>query len=192
MHTYFATKYRHRLSSYNHRTEWSVELNLPEVIVSQYLAALEMLRQTVSKCPPSLWNSSDDGTKFWHIAYHALFYTHLYLQDSEQTFTPWIKHRDEYQFFDRTPWPPFEQPKIGEPFDKDGIFEYLVFCRGQVVEQVPRLNLDGPSGFDWLPFSKLELQFYNIRHLQQHTGELMERLGTRADVELDWVGTKHE
>lgn len=167
-------------------------LNLPEVIVSQYLAALEMLRQAVSKCPLSLWDSLEDGTKFWHIAYHTLFYTHLYLQDSEQTFTPWIKHRDEYQFFDRMPWPPFKQPKIGEPFDKDTILEYLDFCRGQVVEQAPRLNLDGPSGFDWLPFGKLELQFYNIRHLQQHTGELMERLGTRAEVELDWVGTKHE
>jgi len=27
------------------------------------------------------------------------------------------------------------------------------------------------SGFDWLPFDKLELQFYNIRHIMQHTGE---------------------
>ena len=42
-------------------------------------------------------------------------------------------------------------------------------------------------GFYWLPFNKLELQFYNIRHIQQHTGELYERLGTRENIELDWV-----
>ncbi len=42
-----------------------------------------------------------------------------------------------------------------------------------------------------MPFSKLELQFYTIRHIQQHTGEMMERLGTRAGAEIDWVGMKH-
>jgi hypothetical protein len=32
------------------------------------------------------------------------------------------------------------------------------------------------------------LQFYNIRHVQQHTGELCERLGAKGEVEVDWVG----
>jgi hypothetical protein len=41
-----------------------------------------------------------------------------------------------------------------------------------------------------LPFTKLELQFYTIRHIQQHTGELMERLGERAKLEFKWVGRK--
>jgi hypothetical protein len=50
------------------------------------------------------------------------------------------------------------------------------------------VDLEAASGFFWLPFDKLELQFYTIRHIQQHTGELMERLGTRANVEIDWVG----
>jgi hypothetical protein len=70
------------------------------------------------------------------------------------------------------------------------VLDYLVFCQQQVVERVPQLDLEASSGFDWLPFGKLELQFYTIRHIQQHTGELMERLGTRANVQLDWVGTK--
>ena len=71
------------------------------------------------------------------------------------------------------------------------MLEYLAFCQRQVVERVPQVNLEAASGFDWLPFSKLELQLYTIRHIQQHTGELMERLGTRADVEIDWVGMQH-
>lgn len=56
---------------------------------------------------------------------------------------------------------------------------------------MPRLNLEAASGFEWLPFNKLELQIYSIRHIQQHAGELMERLGTRADAEIAWVGMKH-
>ena len=161
------------------------------VIGSQYLAALEMLRQSVVKCPETLWDSPDDKTTFWHIAYHALFYTHLYLQDSEQQFTPWAKHRQQYQFIGQLPWPPHSPPQIGEPYDKETVLEYLAFCQRQVAESVPQLDLEAGSGFGWLPFGKFELQFYNIRHLQQHTGELMERLGTRANIEVNWVGMKH-
>jgi hypothetical protein len=165
-------------------------MDLPAVIASQYQAALEMLRQSVEKCPDTLWDSQDDKTKFWHIAYHALFYTHLYLSDSEATFTPWAKHRPEYQFMGPTPWPPHAPPRIGEPYDKATILEYVEFCRREVDERVPQLDLaSSASGFDWLPLGKLELQFYTIRHIQQHTGELMERLGSRAGVEVDWVGT---
>jgi hypothetical protein len=165
-------------------------MNYSQVIVSQYLAVLEMLKQAIVKCPDSIWNDSIDKTKFWHIAYHALFYTHLYLQDSEQAFTPWFKHRQEYQFIGQVPWSPHSAPRIDEPYEKDTVLEYLAFCQQQVAERVPQLNLEAASGFDWLPFDKLELQFYTIRHLQQHTGELMERLGTRANLELSWVGRK--
>ena len=166
-------------------------MDISEILVSQYLASLEMLKQTIAKCPESIWNDPGDKTKFWHIAYHALFYTHLYLQDSEDAFIPWVKHRKEYQFIGRLPWPPHARPQIGEPYDQDTVLEYLAFCQGQVAERVPQLDLEAPSGFDWLPFGKLELQLYTIRHIQQHTGELMERLGTRANMEIDWVGMKH-
>ena len=166
-------------------------MNCQEGLISQYQAALEMLKQTITKCPDSIWDSPNDKTKFWHIAYHTLFYTHLYLQDTDQTFTPWSKHRNEYQFIGQVPWPPHSPPQIGEPYDKETLLEYTVFCQRQVTERVPQLNLETASGFDWLPFDKLELQIYTIRHIQQHTGELMERLGTRADVELDWIGMKH-
>ena len=164
---------------------------ITEIIISQYLAALEMLKQTIAECPAAVWNSPDDKTKFWHIAYHALFYTHLYLQDSVQSFKPWSKHRKDYQYIGQSPWPPYSPPQIGEPYDQDDVLEYLAVCQQQVRDRVPQLNLEAASGFDWMPFGKLELQFYTIRHIQQHAGELMERLGTRAGVEIDWVGMKH-
>ena len=154
------------------------------VIVSQYLAALEMLKETIAQCPDAIWNDPSDKTKFWHIAYHALFFTHLYLQDTEEDFTPWAKHREGIYSLDQAP----SAPETVEPYDKDSVLEYLAICQQQVAERVPQLDLEAASGFHWLPFGKLELQFLNIRHIQQHTGELMERLGTRADLELPWVG----
>jgi hypothetical protein len=54
--------------------------------------------------------------------------------------------------------------------------------------QVESLDIAAGSGFDWLPFDKMELQLYNIRHIQQHTGELCERLGAQGEIQVDWVG----
>ena len=37
------------------------------------------------------------------------------------------------------------------------------------------------------PFNKMELQLYNLRHLQHHTGQLAARLRTAANLAVTWV-----
>ena len=76
------------------------------------------------------------------------------------------------------------------PYTRADLLDYLAVCRAQVDAHTPHLDPEAPSGFDWLPFSKLELQFYTIRHIQQHTGELMARLGADAERPLEWVGQR--
>ena len=63
-----------------------------DIIRSQYQATLEMLNQAIVQCPEDLWVDTKFTNQFWQIAYHALFYTHLYLQPSEDDFIPWEKH----------------------------------------------------------------------------------------------------
>lgn len=155
-----------------------MEINL--VVCSQYLAALAMLKQAVDRCPDELWDAAQDRNRFWCVAYHALFYTHLYLQKSLNDFRPWEKHRENVADLGA------EIPP-GEPYSKSEVLQYLDFCREQVEKNTAVLDPAAPSGFHWLEFSKLELQFYNIRHLAQHTGELMERLGSRARIDVDWI-----
>jgi len=156
-------------------------MELKEIIQSQYLAALAMLEQVIQKCPNSLWVETKQKNQFWRIAYHVLFYVHLYLQPEETDFVPWEKHQEHYPLLD-------EKLEFGKPYSQEEVLAYLQVCRRQVKRLVPLLDLHGPSGFYWLPFSKIELQFYNIRHLQQHTGELSERLWVEANQEINWVG----
>ena len=68
--------------------------------------------------------------------------------------------------------------------------DYLRLCRAEVEKQVPLLRLEDSSGFSWLPFNKFELQLYNIRHLQHHTGQLIERLRSGAGIGMGWVGSR--
>jgi hypothetical protein len=167
-------------------------MSIQDIIQSQYRASLEMLGEAIQKCADDLWYDPGYKNRFWHIAYHALFYTHLYLQNSGQAFVPWSKHRDEYEFLGPLPWPPHREPSIGEPYTREDVLEYLDVCRNEVEERVSSLDLEAASGFDWLPFGKLELQFYNIRHLQLHTGQLIDRLRNVQGIGIGWVGAKWE
>jgi hypothetical protein len=152
------------------------------VYLSQYQAALDMLDEVVQRCPADLWDDPISTNRFWHLAYHAAFYTHLYIQPGIEDFAVWSKHRakaEQLGNFSQFAYTPAE------------ILEYLDFCRGQVRTVIPKLDLDGPSGFDWLTFSKREALIYNLRHLQQHIGELAERLGMRG-IDVPWTAAHPE
>lgn len=156
---------------------------------SQYHAALDMLGAAVEACPDTAWDRPEDGNRTWQVAYHALFYTHLYLQPTEADFVPWAKHRPHLHVLgDRLPWPPHEPIERGEPLARADVLEYLAACRAEVDARVAAVDLEAPSGFDWLPMGKLEVQLYNLRHVMQHAGELYERLAKANGPALPWVG----
>ena len=90
-------------------------MDVHAALKGQFHASLAMLKQAIEQCPDDLWVGGSCPIAFWRVAYHTLFYTHLYLQDSEQTFTPWIKHRKEYQYLGRLPWPPHAPPQRSIP-----------------------------------------------------------------------------
>ena len=163
------------------------ETSVHEALARQYGASIAMLREAVTKCPDQLWLAPEYPNKFWHIAYHVLFCTQMYLQNSYAEFTPWKKHRETYQWLGPLPWAPHERPKIDTPYSKEEILEYLEICRQEIDARVPSLDFDAPSGFLWLPFNKLELQLYNIRHVQHHAGQLIDRLRTVSQIGIDWV-----
>ena len=85
-------------------------MSVKEMIQSQYLASLAMVGEAISQCPDDLWLDPAFKNRFWQVSYHTLFYTHLYLQDSEKDFVPWSRHRKEYQFLGPLPWPPHILP----------------------------------------------------------------------------------
>ncbi len=153
-------------------------------IARQYGAALKMLRDAIELCPDELWADATYRNPYWHIAYHTLFYAHLYSQANEAAFQPWPKHKEGIRMLGGLP--ATELASLAYP--KAELLEYQEFCRSEVAARVAETNLQADSGFYWLPFDKLELQLYNIRHIQHHTGQLTERLRHVADLGVPWVG----
>jgi hypothetical protein len=160
------------------------------ILKRQYHASLAMLRQTIEQCPDGIW-ISDHLNSFWQIAYHALFYTHLYLQPNEAAFQPWEHHQAKVQSPDGLTFPPdpkSDLPVAPEPYSKTEVLAYWNFVDQMVDSAVDLLDLTCPeSGFWWYKCSKLEHQFISIRHIQHHMAQLADRLRTASNISTKWV-----
>ncbi len=149
----------------------------------QYHASFMMIRQAVERCPDDLWAANDHPRDFWRIAYHALYYTHLYLFQKNAAFEPWGLHRDDNAKLWARPWKPGKGPV---PYTKAEILDYLTSCDNFVDEAVDALNLEAESsGFSWYKMPKFEHQLVNLRHIHQHSGQLSEILMSR-EIDTDW------
>jgi hypothetical protein len=165
---------------------------LRSILKSQYHAALAMFRESIEQCPESIWYNSEPKNAFWQLAYHTLFFTHLYLQRNEEAFRPWEHHQSEVQQPDGIAGPPDPNsslPVIPNPYSREQVLEYCAFCDDMVDPAVDALDLESQeSGFHWYPISKLEHQIVNIRHIQHHGAQLTDRLRQAADLGTRWVG----
>src|SRR5579872_5303731 len=104
------------------------EMELRQALMEQYHAGLAMLAECVEKCPEGMWLEGEHPRAFWRIAFHAAFFTHLYLGQNKDVFEPWPG---------RTPgihaglWEkprrlqPYELPEDAEVYPRSRMLEYI-------------------------------------------------------------------
>jgi hypothetical protein len=153
----------------------------------QFGAALDMLENALEACPASLWTERLWNTpspsefppqfaEFWYVTFHALVWLDLYLSGVPEE--------------DFAPPAPFAQGELDSvessperPYTKEELRAYFAStrekCRTTLVtltdEQARR-----PVEYPWSegqPISFLELQLYNMRHVQEHAAQLSLFLG---------------
>lgn len=158
---------------------------LRSALKSQYRASLAMLRTAIRACPEDLWSSSDDhANPYWRIAYHALYYTDLYLQPNNRVFRPWELHQKGIQHMDR--W-----RRTWRPYTKAEVLAYWHICDSMVDGAMDSLDLNASqSGFSWYKIPKLEHQIVNIRHVQYHQAQLADRLRVAIGAGVGWADAR--
>ena len=161
----------------------------------QYRAALAMLRDAVERCPEPLWDDPAPTNAFWQVAYHTLYFTHLYLQPEEAAFRPWPGHQADVQHPDGIAGPDDPAsalPLVPETYSRDQVLAYATHLDAMLHDAVEALDLLAPdSGFWWYrPMAKLEHQLVNLRHLQHHAAQLADRVRNHAGVGVDWVSSR--
>ena len=164
------------------------------ILKSQYHASLAMLRDAVEKCPDDLWTSTAHLNPCWQVAYHALFFAHLYGCVDEASFRPWALHQADVQYPDGIPGPPdpdSKLPLVARPYTKAEVLAYWKFVDDGVDAAVDATDVhSAASGFSWYPVPKLEHQLVNLRHIQHHAAQLATRLRTTSNIGIDWVGAR--
>lgn len=164
------------------------------VIGRQFAATIQMARAAIEVCPDSLWDDRSEGSPFWHIAYHALFYTDLYLSPDLPSFQPPEFHTDRAHFL------PGDYRDyggvVGTPdtaFTRAQLLAYADHCLRKSDEAVRTLTdqrVLERCGFPWYSLNVGEFFLNNLRHAQHHAGQLLLLLRRRADIGIDWMGTR--
>ena len=164
----------------------------------QFRAAIDMLENALVACPSVLWQERlwrdppppefpPQFAEFWYVTFHALVWLDLYLSGvPEEEFAPPA---------------PFAQGELDSvealperPYTKEELHAYLVFTRQKCHTTLVRLTDEQahrPIEYAWSEgrdVSFLELQLYNMRHVQEHAAQLNLFLGQHgAAGGSDWV-----
>jgi hypothetical protein len=165
----------------------------------QFGAAIDMLEDALVACPASLWKVRLWRTppppefppqfgEFWYVSFHALVWLDLYLSGIPEE--------------DFAPPAPFAQGELdspqalpARPYTKEVLRAYLASLRQKCHDTLVVLTDEQarrPVEYPWSPgqpISFLELQLYNLRHVQEHAAQLSLFLGQHPipDADLGWV-----
>jgi hypothetical protein len=180
--------------------EQPTETTLRAALWRQFGAAIDMLENALLACPASLWTERlwssttpspqfpPQFAAFWYVTFHALVWLDLYLSGiPEAEFAPpALFAQGELDSIEALP---------EQPYTKEELRAYLVSTREKCHAQLLRISDERtrrPVKYPWSkgqPISFLELQLYNLRHVQEHAAQLSLFLGQHAipDANLNWV-----
>lgn len=151
-----------------------------ETIWKQFGASIDMLENTITKCPDELW---DTDKNFWYWAYHCLFWLDFYLCLEPKKFSP------------PTPFTLSEfDPKGAMPdrtYSKEELLTYLQYSRKKLQDLIPGMTNElAKSGWnnDYKNYSVFEILLYNMRHVQHHAAQLNLLLRQNINDATKWVG----
>lgn len=155
----------------------------------QFGAAIQYLEDTMTACPDELWHESlwdthdkpAELSQVWYVVYHTLFWLQLYLTGAEEGFIP------------PAPFTLIEQDEFGpipaRPYTKTELLAYLhegrEKCRA-TIDALTDTMAQRRCIFGWGEASFFELLIYNLRHIQEHSGQVNMLLGQNGIQTADY------
>lgn len=157
-------------------------------LASQYRASLEMLRSAIEKTPEAQWNNEDCDNPNWQLAYHVLWSVKFYLGANPESYVPWSNAIEGAESLGGSQ--DWENPDPGVRIDgfhtKNELLSFIVSVEKSLKNAIEQLPLHENSGFEWYPYSRLELHINTIRHIQHHTAQITERLKGKGISDFPW------
>ncbi|NGF55690.1 DinB family protein [Parapedobacter sp. SGR-10] len=161
---------------------------ITDILASQYKASLGMLRQALEKVPEEQWSTEEYNNPNWQIAYHVLWGTKFYLGANPESYVPFDNAIEGAESLGgNQDWEnPEEGTKIEGFHTKEELISFIDNIESNLLSSIEALPLNDNSGFEWYPYSRLELHINNIRHIQHHTAQIIERLKAKGITGFPW------
>lgn len=168
--------------------------SIEKILASQYKASLGMLGQALEKVPNQEWNNEDYNNPIWQITYHILWATKFYLGSNPESYIPFVNAIEGAESLGGSQdWEnPDENINIEGFHTKNELESFIKEIENNLEKNLAVLPLEELSGFDWYPYSRLELHINNIRHIQHHTGQIIERLKSKGINYFPWWVDKNK
>lgn len=166
---------------------------ITEILESQYRASLGMLRDAIQKVPEDQWNSEEYNNPTWQIAYHMLWSIKFYLGPDTESYIPWENAIEGAESLGGSQdWENPDSDIVLSGFHtKEELLTFIDDIEANLQESIDALPLDKDSGFEWYPFSRLELHINTIRHIQHHTAQIIERMKAKEITGFNWWADKN-
>jgi hypothetical protein len=146
----------------------------------QYAASLDMLRNIVSLYADGPWYRNEPNLPpSWQIAYHATFFTNIYAAPSHATICTWGEERDGYENL--------ADSSRKSPYRVEEMLEFIDCVGASIPIYLVDLDLEADCWPKWYSMNTLTFQLNNLRHLQHHTGQLVERLKACNPIQSPWL-----
>lgn len=151
---------------------------ITEILVSQYKAGLGMLRQTLERVPEEQWNKEGYTNPIWQIAYHTIWATQFYLNANPESYVPFQNALNGAESLGgNNDWEnPEPEIKLEGYHSKTELLNFINDIELNLKSAIEKISFEDNSGFEWYPYSRLELHLNNLRHIQHHTAQIIERL----------------
>jgi hypothetical protein len=163
------------------------EIMLIEVLQKQYTKSFSILKKAISIYDETIWlNHVDYKSPAWQIVYHTLFYANIYCSSSENDIVQWNILRTDYHDFRKTH--ELEKNNIISlvPYTKTEMMEFAIFIEGNIPGYLSKMRPDEKCWPFWYDESQLEFHINNLRHIQHHIGEIIERHDIKKDMPYIW------
>lgn len=157
---------------------------------NQYEATFWMLNDCLNKCDDSFWYEPVANLTYSQAAFHAIFFTDLYLGDSVEAQRDQSFHQANLDYF--RDYEELAGRKQELQYEKPKTLAYLQFCRekaNRVLSEATIESLEAPSGIGWLEMNRAESYLYNLKHLHHHVAQLSLRLRQNQGEGADWANS---
>jgi hypothetical protein len=157
----------------------SVMLNhsFKESLWHQFGASIDMLSNTIEKCPEQLWEKN----LFWYWAFHCLFYLDYYTCTDPDSFAPPAPFTlSEFQ----------ANTMPDRVYDKKTLLGYLEYNKEKARLLISSLNEENIQS-RWINayrnYDRFEIILYNMRHVQHHGAQLNLMLRQGMNDAAPWI-----